>query len=75
MGGLGEHRTECLAKSSTNHRNTSISNTFSGLSQAERCYVLKDTVEDSKEKECLSWMETFVSSLELLQCLDVVCSL
>lgn len=53
MGELGEAWTEYLAKSSTNHRNTSISNTFSDLSQAEKSYVLKDTIEDPKEKECL----------------------
>lgn len=49
---LGEDWPGYPASSSTNHRNTSISNTFSALS-LRKVMHRKDTTEVSKEKECL----------------------
>lgn len=68
-------RTGYSTKSSINHRNIFISNTFSDLNQAEKSYVQR-LVEDSKEerRNVFNWIKIFVNSLELLKCLDVVCS-
>lgn len=69
-------RTGYSAKRSTNHRNISISNRFSDLTQAEKLYAER-FIEGSEEEQrnVCNWIKTFVNSLELLKCSDVVCCL